>query len=207
MALSEKLAPHAQGHPKDGARGHNLHEDTSLRACILCITLEGRVGDGVTPVPKSKPFTIRLSEEVGGWLKRENQRTRLPKGALLETLVAESIRTRRFPGIGFRGPEHAMRAKVIGTGLDVWELVELYEGKGKERLLSGHNVSERQLDLSYYEMYPREIDEALELRHRPRLQSADLDTRASGAPVRSRLGHAVVRVAREAVSPRVPNES
>jgi uncharacterized protein (DUF433 family) len=113
---------------------------------------------------KSKPFTIRLSEEVGGWLERENRRTRLPKSALLEILAKESIRTRRFPGIGFRGPEHARRAWVIGTGLDVWELVELYEGKGKEILLSEHNISERQLELalSYYEVYPREIDEALE---------------------------------------------
>ncbi len=53
---------------------------------------------------------------------------------------------------------------MIGTGLDVWELVDLYEGKGRERLISEHNVSERQLDLalSYYETYPREIDEALE---------------------------------------------
>jgi uncharacterized protein (DUF433 family) len=113
---------------------------------------------------KSKPFTIRLSEEVGGWLERENRRTRLPKSALLEILAEESIRTRRFPGIGFRGPEHARRAWVIGTGLDVWELVELYEGKGKEIFLSEHNISERQLELalSYYEVYPREIDEALE---------------------------------------------
>ena len=113
---------------------------------------------------KSKPFTIRLSEEVGGWLERENRRTRLPKSALLEILAEESIRTRRFPGIGFRGPEHGRRALVIGTALDVWELVELYEGKGAERVLSEHNVSERQLDLalSYYETYPREIDEALE---------------------------------------------
>jgi uncharacterized protein (DUF433 family) len=115
-------------------------------------------------MPKSKPFTIRLSEEVGGWLERENRRTRLPKSALLEILAEESIRTRRFPGIGFRGPEHARRAWVIGTRLDVWEVIELYKGKGRERLLSEHNLLERQLDLalSYYEMYPREIDEALE---------------------------------------------
>jgi hypothetical protein len=115
-------------------------------------------------VPKSKPFTIRLSEEVGGWLERENRRTRLPKSVLLEVLAGESIRTRRFPGIAFRGPEHSRRAWVIGTGLDVWEVAELYRGKGRERLLSEHNVSKRQLDLalSYHEVYPREIDEALE---------------------------------------------
>ena len=36
--------------------------------------------------------------------------------------------------------------------------------KGTERLLSEDNISERQLDLarSYYETYPRAIDEALE---------------------------------------------
>ena len=115
-------------------------------------------------MPKSRPFTIRLSEEVGGWLERENRRTKLPKSALLEALAEESIRTRRFPGIGFRGPEHSRRAWVIGTGLDVWEVVELYEGNGKERLLTEHNVSERQLDLalSYREAFPHEIDEALE---------------------------------------------
>lgn len=120
-------------------------------------------------MPKSKPFTIRLSEEVGGWLERENRRTRLPKSALLEVLAEESIRTRRFPGIGFRGPEHSRRAWVIGTGLDVWELVELYKGKGRERLLAEHNVSERRLGLalSYYETYPREIDAALEENARP----------------------------------------
>ena len=70
-----------------------------------------------------------------------------------------SLPRHRFPG---------SRALQKGVGhrpaLDVWEPVELYQGKGTERLLSEHNVSERQLDLalSYYETYPREIDEALE---------------------------------------------
>ena len=48
----------------------------------------------------------------------------------------------------FRGPEHSRRAWVIGTGLDIWELVELYEGKGGERLLEEHNVYGRQLGLA-----------------------------------------------------------
>lgn len=118
---------------------------------------------------KSKPFTIRLSDEVESWLEREKVRTRLPKGVLLEMLAEEAIRTRRFAGIGFRGAEHSRRAWVVGTGLDVWEIVELYRGKGRERVLAEHNVSERQLDLalSYYEAFPREIDEALEENARP----------------------------------------
>ena len=115
-------------------------------------------------MPKSKPFTVRLSEEVVGWLERERVRTKLPKGTLLEALAEEAIRTRKFPGIGFRGPEHARRAWVIGTGLDVWEIVELYRGKGRERVLSEHDVSARQLELalSCREAYPRGIERALE---------------------------------------------
>lgn len=115
-------------------------------------------------MPKTKPFTIRLSPEVKDWLERENRRTKLPKGVLLEHLAEESIRVRKFPGIGFRGAEHSRRAWIIGTALDVWELVELYEGKGEGRLLAEHNVSQRQiaLALSYREAYPQEIGEALE---------------------------------------------
>jgi hypothetical protein len=79
-------------------------------------------------------------------------------------LAEEAIRTRKFAGIGFRGPEHTRRVWVIGTGLDVWEVIELYRGKGCQRLLSEHNVSDRQpsLALSYYEAYPQELDRALE---------------------------------------------
>lgn len=114
-------------------------------------------------MPKSKPFTIRLSEEVEGWILRESRRTKLPKGALLEQLAGESIRVRCFPGVAFRGPEHSRRVWVSGTALDVWELVELYRAKGRDRLLSEHNVSGRQLDLglTYYGAYPEEIDEAI----------------------------------------------
>ncbi|MBA3945620.1 MAG: hypothetical protein H0X37_13770 [Herpetosiphonaceae bacterium] len=32
----------------------------------------------------------------------------------------------RFPGIGFRGPKHDRRAWLLGTALDVWEVIEAY---------------------------------------------------------------------------------
>jgi hypothetical protein len=40
-------------------------------------------------MPKSKPFTIRLSEEVGVWLERENRRTKPSAGADHTALVRE----------------------------------------------------------------------------------------------------------------------
>ena len=75
---------------------------------------------------KGRPFTVRLRPEVERRLEEEAGRARRPKTVMLEALADEGLRMRRFPGIGFRGPEHDRRAWVMGTGLDVWEMVELY---------------------------------------------------------------------------------
>ena len=58
-------------------------------------------------MPKSKPFTIRLSEEVEGRLERENRRTKLPKSALLVALAEESFARAAFPasGLGYRSTQ------------------------------------------------------------------------------------------------------
>jgi len=113
---------------------------------------------------KTAPFTIRLSEEVSNWSDREHRATKMSKSALLETLAEESIRVRQFPGISFRETERSRRAWVMGTPLDVWELIELYRGKGRDRLFAEHVVTTSQLDLAmaYHDAFPPEIDEALD---------------------------------------------
>ena len=47
----------------------------------------------------------------------------------------------------------------MGTGLDVWEMIELYEDGG-EGILENHPISRRQLDvaLAYYKEYADEVD-------------------------------------------------
>lgn len=81
----------------------------------------------------------------------------------------EAEKMGRHPRIAFRGGEESRRAWVVGTPFDVWELVEVYKGKGRERLLEEHPVSEAQLEaaLVYYEEYPQEIDPAIEENSRP----------------------------------------
>lgn len=77
---------------------------------------------------------------------------------------------RLFPGIGYRG--RPRRAWVIGSGLDVWELVDLlrsYEGDA-EKLRDSHPlVNDRDLRLSraYAERFPEEIEGLLEANRRP----------------------------------------
>lgn len=94
----------------------------------------------------------------------EAERAGLPKTRMLERLAEEALGMRRFPGIVFRGPEHRRRASVVGTGMDVWEVLMLHEAEGREALLGAHPVTERQLDtaLAYYREYPEEVDRFLE---------------------------------------------
>lgn len=112
---------------------------------------------------KGRPFTVRLRPEVEGRLEEEARRARQSKTVMLEVLVDEALRMRRYPGIAFAGPEHDRRAYVAGTGLEVWEIAELYKDYGEDgrrSLLEAHPLTERQLDvaLAYYREHPEEID-------------------------------------------------
>lgn len=70
----------------------------------------------------------------------------------------------RHPGVVFEGAPERRRASLSGSVFDVWEVVDLYRGKGRERLFAEHPISERQLEfaLAYYEANPGEIDAFIE---------------------------------------------
>jgi hypothetical protein len=72
---------------------------------------------------KAAPFSMRLSDTTDRLVTEEARRTRRTKGAVVEALAEEALRTRRFPGIAFRGSDWNRRPWVIGTALDVWEIV------------------------------------------------------------------------------------
>lgn len=113
---------------------------------------------------KSEPFSLRLSPGVEALVAEEAKRTRRSKGAVVESLAAEALKTRLVPGVAFRGVDWERRAWVIGTALDVWEIVDAYQDFGSvDRMAAKTDLSERQirLALAYYERFPEEIDEAL----------------------------------------------
>jgi len=120
---------------------------------------------------KSSPFSIRLSQTTNRYVEAEARRTKRSKGAIVEALTEEAARMRRFPGIGFRGEEPYREAWVIGTGLDVWELIQMLQDYGsEERLLEDYeNVSRHAIELAqaYYASYPEEIDEKIADNRRP----------------------------------------
>ena len=119
---------------------------------------------------KGEPFSIRLSKPTDQFVAEEARRTKRSKSAIVEALTEEAARMRRFPGIGFRGPEGSRDAWVIGSALDVWQIVEAYRDFGsRERMLADSDLSERQLRLAlaYADAYPDEVEQALAENRRP----------------------------------------
>lgn len=115
-------------------------------------------------MPKSEPFSLRLSPVMEAMVSEEAKRTRRSKGAVVEALAEEALRTRLFPGIAFRGVDWERRAWVIGTALDVWEIVAAFQDFGSvEAMAKKTDLSERniRLALAYYERFPAEVDDAI----------------------------------------------
>lgn len=81
-------------------------------------------------------------------------------------LLVEAIKMRRCPGIIFVDGPSGRRARIAGTGIDVWELIATFKGLAEdyEQLnKSYHWLNEPQIraTLSYYALYPGEIDDAI----------------------------------------------
>jgi uncharacterized protein (DUF433 family) len=119
---------------------------------------------------KSAPFSMRLSKRMETLIDREAKRTGRSKGAIVEALADEALRMRLFPGIGFMGRDWDRRAWVMGTGLDVWQVVDIYKDVGSvERMVESWSINERQIQLAldYYKMFPEEIDAIIADNKRP----------------------------------------
>jgi hypothetical protein len=115
-------------------------------------------------IRKGEPFSVRFTLPTDRVVTEEARRTHRSKSAVVELLAEEAVRTRRFAGIGFRGDDAGRRPWVIGSGLDVWEIVQMVEDfSAVERLLAETHLTERQvhLALAYRESYPDEVAEAI----------------------------------------------
>ncbi len=107
---------------------------------------------------------MRFSLPTDHLVEDEARRTRRSKSAIVEVLTEEAARTRRFAGIGFRGEDAGRRPWVIGSGLDVWEIVQMLEDFASiESLVEETQLNERQVRLAvaYRDSYPDEIAAAM----------------------------------------------
>lgn len=113
---------------------------------------------------KGQPFNVRLDVETEKLVEAEARRTRRSKSAVVEAFTEETARVRRFPGLAFRGDDARRRPWVIGTGLDVWEIVHMLEDfASADALVAETDLTPAQIRLAvaYRNAYPAEIDEAI----------------------------------------------
>lgn len=119
---------------------------------------------------KGQPFSVRLDERTEKLVEAEARRTRRTKSAVVEAFAEETARVRRYPGIAFRGDDAQRRAWVIGTGLDVWEIVHMVEDFGSAEALVESMplaLAHVRLAMAYRQAYPEEIDGAIAENRRP----------------------------------------
>ncbi|MBD0349285.1 MAG: ribbon-helix-helix protein, CopG family [Thermoleophilia bacterium] len=119
---------------------------------------------------KTQPFSIRLTPATAGLVAEEVRRSGRSRGAVVEELAEEAAKARLFPGIAFRGPA-PRRAWVIGTGLDVWEIIAMQRDYGNDRakLLRNHPaLSDRALStaLAYTSRFPDEVEPLIQAARR-----------------------------------------
>lgn len=120
---------------------------------------------------KGQPFSVRFSGPTDRAIEAEAKRLKRSKSAIVESLAEEAMRMRRFPGIAFEGDDVRRDAIVVGTGFDVWQLIETLQsyGSSQEVVDDFPLVSERHVRLAeaYHAAYPEEIDEAIAENNRP----------------------------------------
>jgi|HubBroStandDraft_4_1064222.scaffolds.fasta_scaffold60916_2 hypothetical protein len=120
---------------------------------------------------KTQPFSIRLGAQANLLVTDEARRSGHSRSAVVEELTEEAAKTRLHPGIAFRGGV-PRRAWVIGSGLDVWQIVELMRSykDDEESLRENHPlVTDRHLRLAeaYTERFPEEVEAMIEANHPP----------------------------------------
>lgn len=95
---------------------------------------------------KSQPFRLRLSPALEAMVTEAAPHTRRSKGAVVEALAEEALKTRMFPGIAFRGVDWERRAWVIG---DVWAIVAAYQDFGSvDAMAKKTALTDRQIRLA-----------------------------------------------------------
>jgi uncharacterized protein (DUF433 family) len=109
--------------------------------------------------------SFRFSERTLARLDQRAREIRETRTGLAERYVEEGLRMDDHPGIGFVDGPAGRRAIVLGTGLDVWEIVSSVKvSQGSEDEAAAYLTvadSVVRTAMRYYASFPQEIDDWL----------------------------------------------
>jgi uncharacterized protein (DUF433 family) len=120
----------------------------------------------------SQPLSLRLPEATLDRLGARAQSRSIAPRTLAQRYVEEGLRTDEHPLIRFADGPAGRRARLVGTGLDAWEAIQVVrDNGGDERAAADYleiPLGLVQAAVTYYGAYEAEIGESIELNDRER---------------------------------------
>src|SRR6266545_7409210 len=110
-----------------------------------------------------KPLAFRVAPDTAERLQRRARESRETQTALVERYIEEGLRTDGHPLVYFREGATGRRPALVGTRLDVWQVIETIRQNGNSveeaAQYLGQPVEKVRACLRYYVDYEEEIDE------------------------------------------------
>lgn len=114
----------------------------------------------------SHPLSIRLNDATVARLGKHAQRVHLAPRTLLQRYVEEGLRMDEHPLIRFADGPAGRRARLVGTGKDVWEVIATVHDNGGDAAETARYLEIPlglvQAAITYYGAYRDEIDQLIE---------------------------------------------
>ena len=131
--------------------------------------------------PDHRQFSVRVAAATFDELERRARERGVTRNALTERYIAEGVRMDEHPEIAFRQGALGRRAILLGTRLDVWQVIDTVRNSANSveeaAQFLGLPPSRVQAAVSYYAVYRDEVDEIAE-RERAVAERAEATWRA-----------------------------
>src|SRR4030067_158641 len=116
---------------------------------------------------KTSVKSVRINDATARDIEQLRRGRRATFSSLASELIAEAAKMRRGPGVLVAEGPSGRRARIEGTGIEVWEVIASYLalGKDEKRLKKAYAwLSDRQLlaALGYYRAYPKEMEDLVD---------------------------------------------
>jgi uncharacterized protein (DUF433 family) len=114
----------------------------------------------------SHPLSVRLNDATIALLGRRAQRVHLAPRTLAQRYVEEGLRMDEHPLIRFAEGPAGRRARLVGTGKDVWEVIAAVRDNDGDAAETARYLEMPlglvQAAITYYGAYTSEIDQWIE---------------------------------------------
>jgi uncharacterized protein (DUF433 family) len=107
--------------------------------------------------------SLRIPEDILKEIKEIAKYSKKDFTAVTNELLKEAIKAHRCPGIVFTEGTRGKRARVAGTGIEVWEVIATYKSVDNDlkRLAKAYDwltLQQLRSAIGYYKLYSREIN-------------------------------------------------